>query len=241
MVTPRFTLAGVDGCKGGWIAVVADPMLASPTVKVYTHFSDILQERPAPQVIAVDIPIGLLDREPGERLCDKEARARLHKPRSSSVFPAPRRFLLDIEDYDAARSLSQQLIGKKPSKQTHYITPKVREVDETVQKAVQGLVKEVHPEVSFWAMNKGTSMAFSKKKQGGPEERRNLLINCLGNNVVARCEQQMPPARSIAAFDDLYDALAALWSAKHILDGHSCKLPAEPEKDAEGLLMEINY
>ncbi len=175
-----FTLAGVDGCKGGWIAVLANGLLTLPRVQAFPRFADILQTCPSLQVIAIDIPIGLLDKEPGERACDKAARAVLG-PRRSSVFPAPRRFLLGVSPHAKANELSKSAIVKGLSKQAYNITAKVQDVDATVRGYRHGLVKEVHPEVSFWAMNGRQAMVSNKKTRPGIAERVTLLRVCLGN------------------------------------------------------------
>ena len=58
-------VAGVDGCRAGWLVVLVDgqgPPNSSSQVRLCTEFEEILSLSPAPAVIAVDIPIGLLDR-----------------------------------------------------------------------------------------------------------------------------------------------------------------------------------
>ncbi len=232
-------LAGFDGCKGGWIAAIADQRLTLCSVQVFKRFSDILREHSSLQVVGVDIPIGLLDKEPGERACDKAARAVLGA-RRSSVFPAPRRFWMAEKDYPFANLLSKTWVKKGISRQSLNIADKVGEVDTFVQKHGQARVREVHPEVSFWAMNGEKALAFNKKKQKGKEERASLLRTHLGDQFIQSAEGQAPK-RAEAGIDDLYDALAALWSAQRILSGDSRRLPSEPIEDACGLLMEINY
>lgn len=79
----------------------------------------------------------------------------------------------------------------------------------------------------------------SKHSQAGLDKRQVLLDHFFGPKTVVQCNRDRWGTH--AKLNDLYDAFAALWSAKRILEGHSCKLPVKPEKDAEGLLMEINY
>ena len=57
--------------------------------------------------VLIDIPIGLLDKGPDERSCDKAARKLLGK-RASSVFPAPARQALDASDYQAALAVNRE-------------------------------------------------------------------------------------------------------------------------------------
>src|SRR5437870_3658001 len=85
-------LAGVDGCRLGWVVATDDG------VEVVPALDDVLVQCDA---VGIDIPIGLPDA--GPRACDVEARRRLG-PRRSSVFPAPRRALLPCRDWAAGRA-----------------------------------------------------------------------------------------------------------------------------------------
>ena len=51
-------VAGVDGCPGGWLALVEskDGQLQA---RVFSRFTDLVNALPEAKVIAVDIPIGL--------------------------------------------------------------------------------------------------------------------------------------------------------------------------------------
>lgn len=80
---------GVDGCAGGRIAVSRDTRGAIKCIRV-NRFAELF-DNSHPRVVAVDVPIGLLER--GGRECDAEAR-RLLGGRRSSVFPAPIRPIL---------------------------------------------------------------------------------------------------------------------------------------------------
>jgi predicted RNase H-like nuclease len=84
------TLAGVDGCRGGWIAVIDEGGRLNS--RVFADWSQLMTELERATLIGVDIPIGLPGK--GSRACDLEARRRLGRPRGSSVFPAPVRGVL---------------------------------------------------------------------------------------------------------------------------------------------------
>jgi predicted RNase H-like nuclease len=85
-------IAGVDECPAGWFVVLVE--LGESTSQEEHHvcasLREVLDLEPKPSIIAVDIPIGLLD-EPreGGREVDKEARRLLGTPRRSSVFTPP--------------------------------------------------------------------------------------------------------------------------------------------------------
>src|SRR5262249_55874038 len=95
-------LAGVDGCRAGWVVVGArcDAQDAQGhRARIWARFDDVLSREPAPAVIAVDMPIGLLAApQPGGRDCDRLAR-RLLGRRASSVFTPPARPLLEATHY----------------------------------------------------------------------------------------------------------------------------------------------
>jgi len=86
------SLAGVDGCKGRWLAVWLDLKTGVISSRVFDSAKDLCGALASVAVIAADVPIGLTNRGPRE--CDREARKRLGRPRASSVFPAPIRAAL---------------------------------------------------------------------------------------------------------------------------------------------------
>ncbi len=84
------TVAGVDGCKAGWIAMRQDPG-GSPIVGVYPGFDDLLTALPSDAIVAVDMPIGLPEVS-GKGGRGPEALVRpLLGQRQSSVFAIPSR------------------------------------------------------------------------------------------------------------------------------------------------------
>jgi len=103
---------------------------------------------------------------------------------------------------------------------------------------MQRQIVEVHPEGSFWVMNRGQPMETSKKRTAGFEARRDLLRSCLPLDV----PETRRDARLLAPFagaDDLLDALAAAWTARRYAEGVAMQLFAEPSIDADGLRMKI--
>jgi predicted RNase H-like nuclease len=237
-------VAGVDGCRGGWVVVsrpVDDPGAAE--VRLMKSFAEVLALRPAPEIIAVDIPIGLPERgRPGGRACDREARARLGG-RQSSVFAVPARAAVMCEDYSKACNVAMDTSDppKKVSKQTFHLFPKIREVDALMSPELQEHVLEVHPEVAFWALNGEAALTEPKKVKSrayppGLALRRGLLANAgyapeLLNSRAFRASEAGP--------DDLLDAAVNSWSASRIARGGGHRFPREPERDSKGLRMEI--
>lgn len=226
------SVVGVDGCPAGWVAVVERPGVPVYAT-VFETFHGLTESLSDTAVIAVDIPIGLPDR--GVRDCDLEARRRLG-PRKSSVFPAPLRSVLDATSQEEASHIRFKIEGKRMSCQAFGIVKKVREVDRAMvdAPAVRRIV-EVHPELSF-AIWQGHPMQNPKRKKAGREERREL-IRREWPDTLERCEASRD--RRNCNLDDLYDAFAALWSARRVASGIAVQLPENPLRDACHLPMRI--
>lgn len=229
-------VAGIDGCKAGWIAVIREPdgrirslIAETPTV--------IAMLDPTPIAAAIDIPIGLP--EAGSRQCDRAARSILGG-RRSSVFPAPIRPVLRARDWDEACSIRFALEGKRMSRQAWEIVSKVREVDSLLRANADlcRWLREFHPEVSFreW---KGEPMPHSKKSPSGHADRLELVTRHFGHEVYGRIRAES--SRSAVANDDILDAFAGLWTAERIATGAARRLSGEPPVDAHGLPMEMLY
>jgi predicted RNase H-like nuclease len=233
-------VAGVDGCRAGWIVVIAEAQTTpfrTPQVYLCPDFTAVLQLGPAPEVIAVDIPIGLLtERQPGGRRCDRQARHVLGR-RASSVFSPPVRSILHARHYDQVRTrgLSRQAFG---------ILPKIREVDTVMTPALQARVFEAHPECAFRLLS-GAPMQHNKKTPLGRLERLRALAQasppCFRNVRRAFTHALAAFPRSQVAADDLLDAFALVRTAARIAAGQACCLPPCPPYDARGLRMEIWY
>jgi predicted RNase H-like nuclease len=199
-------VAGVDGCRKGWIAVVLDDGRFA-RAELATTFAVLLTRLTDAQVIAVDIPIGLPDgRDP--RPADLEAK-KLLGPRRSSVFLTPPRPILEAPTYTEANRLSKEKFNRGISAQSYALRTKIFQVDTCAE--TDDRVFEVHPELSFRAMN-GSPLAYSKKNWNGLATRIRLLAD---QRIVI--PNDLDAAGAIPA-DDVIDAAAAAWSAKRIID-----------------------
>lgn len=143
---------GVDGCSRGWIAARRGDAVGHLQVLRRDALKDLLGLTPAPLIIAVDVPIGLLPC--GSRACDNEAR-RLLGPRRSSVFPAPLRPTLASLSHSEASTIRRSIEGKGISIQAFGILRKVAEVDGllSAEPRSRSILREVHPEVCFFFLN----------------------------------------------------------------------------------------
>lgn len=228
-------LAGADGCNSGWVVVTQHSDAGDVRYFVVNSIAEIFQRRPAPDLIAIDIPIGLP--ESGPRRCDMAARKLLGRSRGSSVFPAPVRALLPAHSYEHACRTGRGIDGRALSKQCWAILPKIGEVDQLLRKdsEIRNRVREVHPEVSFWALA-GAPVLEPKRSKQGQAVRLKLLEKVYGDAVhhaITDCRKDGAKA------DDVLDAFVALWSAARIHDGSAVPLPEECEIDRVRLRMQI--
>ena len=156
----------------------------------------------------------LLAREPSHdrldpRGADTAARAYLSGA-ASTVFTTPRREILE-------RPFGP---GLGVSAQAHALGPRILHVTRLARS--DDRIREVHPEVSFRAMNGGRPLRYRKKSAGGMLERveihrrHGITIDDAGE-------------AALAPVDDVLDAAAAAWSAQRIATGTARSLPEPPE------------
>lgn len=232
-------VAGVDGCRAGWVVVLvpfqmsARRELKNLNIQLCADFGEILALHPTPAIVAIDIPIGLLDKsQAGGRACDQLARQEL-PGRTSSVFSPPIRCLLDATEYAQVRQrgVSIQAFG---------ILPKIREVDALMTPALQRRVCEVHPELAFRSLT-GAPMKHNKKTRSGREERIQALqsIKMFRTLKLNLDTVSAMYTRSQVGVDDFLDACALAWVAARIANAEATCLPVKPPTDQKGLRMEM--
>jgi len=231
-------VAGADGCKGGWARVSRNTETAELRFGIVEHASGLVTIEPRPIVVALDIPIGLP--EAGQRECDRRARACLRR-RRNSVFPAPIRPALRAVTREDASRITSLRDGRRVGAQAWALYRKIRDVDDLLQSnaTARQRIREVHPEVCFWAWASRQPMRCHKKKPAGAAERRTLAEAWLGPEALQTCRADHP--KSMVADDDILDAIAALWTATRIANGEAETLPETPPADSTGLPMEIVY
>ena len=237
---------GVDGCPRGWFSVGFNAS-GEYELEVFSSFAGLVDHYAAAKLILVDMPIGLPE-GPAERLCDPEARRALGKPRAAAVFRAPTRratehLARNPGDKDGAIAVQTESTGKSLPPFALGIMPKMAEVDR-VMLTRQPRVREIHPEVCFWALNSRSSMKFSKKNQEGIEERLCVLerVEPRTRNIFEAGCVKFPSKRKVAR-DDILDALAAAVTAYRGWPNHLQVFPKNnaPQRDGRGLPMEMVF
>ena len=247
-------IAGVDGCKGGWVCVWRQPG-AAPAANVHAAFADIVASLPADAIIAVDMPIGLpACTHHGGRGPEAIVR-RLLGQRQSSVFSIPSRAAVYAatrpfatveawyEDHRLASRVARET-SEPPrgvSIQAFALFPKIREIDGLLRQSavLRERVFESHPEVAFWRLNGECAMALPKKVRNQPNppgiaERRDLLVGRGLDRVLL--ETPLPGAGA----DDLLDAAAMLLIAARLARREAAPFPDPPLIDEAGLRIAIH-
>lgn len=218
---------GVDGCPGGWIAVIFEPS-GQQHFKVLKAISEL--DNMNPSVVAIDMPIGLP--ETGARSCDVAARVYLGLARNR-VFTGARRHLLQhLEDYERANNWGKSN-GAGVSKQLFCILPKVAELDRYMRERDTAFpVRETHPELVYQRLN-GGSYLLPKKKPAGQKVRRNLAYA----NGFSEIDEWLTMLKGTGAkADDLLDACACSLAA-----ASGRRLTSDVTFDSYDLPMEMWY
>lgn len=235
-------LAGVDGCRAGWAVVLLDlQSRAAPVFKVVGDFASVLDDPGNPDIVAVDMPIGLPDHVgPGGRGAESAVRPLLGQ-RQSSVFSVPSRAAIMETGYEEACRVALETSNppRKVSKQCFHLFAKIREIDALMIPALESRIYECHPELAFRQLNGERPMGSPKKVKSrvNPEgigERRSLLVR---QGYDATFLDQPLPAG--AGRDDLIDAAVLALTAGRIARGEACSFPSVPERDGKGLRIAI--
>lgn len=218
-------IIGIDGCKSGWFAVWHNQDGAIETA-IFQSVSDLKNFfiETNQLIIGIDIPVILSELIP--RQADQLARKLLSK-KASSIFTAPTPEMLNQPNYEKASLVSKKLIGKSMSLQSWYLFPKIKDV-QTILHCEDIKVFEIHPELSFRAMNNEKVILESKKTHEGFKIRKSLLnkhfLNLNFDTIRNKYQK-----RDVLD-NDILDALVVLWSAKRIANNQASYLPKIPEK-----------
>lgn len=217
---------GVDGWRGAWVGALLEGRAV--TLLALADATAVLAV-PAVEVIAIDMPIGLSD--DGARICDVEARRRL-KGAASSVFPAPVRPVLRTTSYDDARTTSLAASGRSLSVQTFALVPAIRSLDDALGDLPDPRVHEVHPELSFRALD---GRVTDRKASGSGLAQRIRALETVMDVLDALAQD-----RTGLPVVDALDACAAAWSAQRIADGRATSV-GDHRPDARGRPMRIHF
>jgi predicted RNase H-like nuclease len=229
----RTHLAGVDGCRRGWIVVHTASDIAHAEITFVSHWREIHHRF---DIVAVDMPIGLSDR--GHRECESAAR-KILSPHGARVFRVPPRGALRFgyDKWSGANSWSKRQGFGGISKQSWNIWPKIAEIDGAIVAADQRRIHEAHPELAFARLNAGKALV-SKHTDEGLKARKRLLRKAGFPNL----DDWLAQRRALFAKpDDILDASALLLTALRLKARAAIALPRVAPRDSRGLKMAIHY
>ena len=165
----------VDWYKADWFAVTRNG--AGVAWQLFPTVNDLASAFLGAERILIDVPIGVPWADAPIRPCDRLTREVLGRPRKSSVIPVPCREALAADGVEAAQKINRMHIGRSVGAQTWGISPKISEVDWlllSIRWQRHG-IREIHPEVCFWALADRKPMNHSKTTVEGREERLRVL------------------------------------------------------------------
>ncbi len=231
-------IAGVDGCKKGWVVAVGDgwPSRQRPRLLFCETFKSVLDATDGCKVVAVDMPIGIPS---GAQLreCDEPARKSLGKA-ASRVFLTPPREALCAKTPKEFQEIHKNLRGTGAGFVVWGIVPKIKEVDEVMKPQLQDRVFEFHPELVWKRLAGG--VLDSKHTAAGILQRISIIDEYIGGIEHFREDK----GAMNGAIDDVLDSLVGLSVAHCIANGtdYNGRLPGgQSPKDSRGLRMEIWY
>ncbi|MBB5515306.1 putative RNase H-like nuclease [Rubricella aquisinus] len=232
---------GIDGCKGGWLAVARQPS-GILEAAILPSLLDVADRWPDPMIV-VDTPVGLPMDGTRPRATDGIARRLLkegntdgHRSVGSRVFPAPPRPALEMwRGGMAYRDINAAMLGKKLTLQAFHILNKIDEADRQITPALQNRIREGHPELSFL---EAAGKTLGPKKRSQWRHTRIALLRTLG---LYHDDLPVMLGRRKGRWgtDDLLDACILIRTAQRCIAGTAQHIPETPETDTNGLRAEI--
>jgi predicted RNase H-like nuclease len=147
-----------------------------------------------------------------------------------------------MNQLERARNVNRNQIGRSIGPQTWAISPKIREVDDFLvnPNSRRGRLREIHPEVCFWALENKTPMRYSKKTAEGRAERLRTLTR-YERDVGALVQKALSATpRTCLSPDDVLDAVVAFVTAE-ARHGELASLAGTPSHDPAGLPIEMLF
>jgi len=230
-------IAGIDSCPLGWIVVLHDTNGFS--YKAVSSIEELIEFHTDLQRIFIDIPIGLSS-EKFTRTIESKLRKELGK-RSSTIFTPACRKAVYAQNYDEAREINKEILGKSISIQSYNISKKIKEVDQFMEiKATELEIYESHPEICFKYLNNSEIIQTKKSTKEGFQERFQLLqkhypqLKSVYHNIIETY------SKSKVKQDDILDAMVLCVSNLNSKEKLRY-LQDENDLDEKGILVKITY
>jgi predicted RNase H-like nuclease len=240
---PGWRCVGIDGCRGGWIAVSITE--TGFEVDMYHNIREIITKYFDADSFFVDMPMGLPESDQDQRP-DTEARTYL-SGRGSCIFNVPCRQAVYEADYKESSEINVIYLGKGLSKQSFAICNQIRELDEFLEEEPEyrERLMESHPEICFavlasqdikWVL----PLYNSKHTEEGYLDRIDVMeefYDKTGEFMEAILKDPILSKYQV----DCIDALCLAVSARMSMVNGMRSIPEAPERDARGIPMRIVY
>lgn len=226
------TVAGVDGCKGGWVIAIAHlGASVTLTMAVVETFAEVMTRTADCAVVGVDMPLAL----PVDGLRASDAAVKEHLGvNGRSLFWTPTRAAIAQDNHAAAVRVNKARGGKGPSAQGWGLAAKIREARQALGPQPDPRILEVHPESSFVVLA-GEPLP-SKRTAQGVGRRLGLLSAWAPTAAAALASVPLKPATTTV--DDALDAMAAAWTAQRVAEDRAQWFGART-RDDEGFLIAV--
>ncbi len=234
----EYKCVGIDGCKGGWVAVsITDTEFE---VDVFRNIEEFCLKYDDWDRILIDMPIGLPECNTDIRP-DGAARKML-KGKTSSIFNTPCRQAVYADTYSEANEINRQMLEKGLSSQSYAICSKIKEIDEFLNNnpEYKNRILESHPELCFARLNSGEPLYDNKKTYEGMRKRIELLSRyCDQTDDIITYARDNPKLKN--CMDDVVDSLCLAVTGMRSMEKGIKTIPENPMVDKNGILMQMVY
>ncbi|QAA32907.1 DUF429 domain-containing protein [Clostridium manihotivorum] len=242
MENNKLGFLGIDGCKGGYVAVYITEEAFE--IKVFETIEELCLTYIDSKVMLIDMPIGLP--ESVEDIRPESDARKILKSRASCIFNVPCRQALYETDYSRANEMNKLILGKGLSKQSYGIFPKIRDVDQFLSKHpdFKNRMLESHPEICFSMLNcyeRTPRVIIENKKTIEGFEKRIAILSKYYKHTEEISKEIDSNKKFRAIRDDIIDALCLAVTGKVSYEPSLKSIPENPSMDKRGLYMQMVY
>lgn len=231
-------MIGIDGCKYGW-CVVHDSA-EGLQVLIISNISELESVISKDELICIDIPIGLPDGSYPRRV--EQIARKMLPSKSSSFFGVPCRDAVYAYDYKEANKINKVQLEKGLSIQSWHICSKIKEVDTWLLESEEAnkKIKEAHPELCFYFLQKDNSPLLPKKTSEGRAQRLKIVSSWYDGLDELYDDAMSKYIRKDVAADDILDAMC-LWCIAKLSQTYQLESITESQEDRMGLSMNMYF
>lgn len=232
---------GLDGCRAGWIAAVISEKHGQ--IQLFSTIEDACMHNQRCERVLIDIPIGLAANKQEAVMRPEPAARKVLGKRASCIFNAPCKQAVYAKDYSEANEINKRVLHKGISKQSYYISNKIREADIFLHSfpEYKGRLLESHPEVCFAMLNKDRQPIMESKKTIKGFNRRIQLLASYYPRTVEILEEVKQNQQLSAYLEDVIDALVLAVSNYLTGNNEFSSFPVKPALNQDGLCMQMVY